>query len=66
MKLCSYVVGKYTEIYLITESKLPVLFMYFVLNHHKEKVVFRNALSFDKFGPDETRFRVLFDTGLKA
>jgi hypothetical protein len=40
--------------------------MYFVLNHHKEKVVFRNALSFDKFGPDETRFRVLFDTGLKA
>lgn len=42
LKLCSSTIKKRTEAFLLTESKLSSLWLYFMLNHNKTKVIFRN------------------------
>lgn len=51
-----------SEFYLQTDSQRSTVFMYYVLNHFDEKVLFKNPKNFDKLtGEDRaTRFKLFY------
>lgn len=63
LKLMTYTIDRRKkEFYLTTGSKLSTLFLYFMLGHNNEKVVFRNPACVDKPDAQGNKLEIFYQS----